>query len=105
MQLNTKNLINLPVITQNGQPLGKISDFVIEADSQQIIKYYVKSNQLIKNILKGELIIHRDQVISLDNQKMVVENNIAKEEERAFVKAEISQKEAVAVSASEIVGK
>lgn len=79
MNLRKNNLIGLPVYTRSGQYLGKISDFEVEPTSQIIVKYYVKSKDIIKELLQKELLISKEQVISLTIQKMIVEDNIVME--------------------------
>jgi len=78
MTLNKEKLIGLPVFTQSGEGLGKISDFEMEPQSQKIIQYYVSSKDLIKEIFSKELIINSSQVISITAEKMVVEDNLVK---------------------------
>lgn len=74
MNLKKKNLLNLPVYTQSGQHLGRISDFEFEPGTQAIIKYYVKSGGLIKELLQDELLINREQVVAVTHDKMTVED-------------------------------
>jgi sporulation protein YlmC with PRC-barrel domain len=74
-----KSLINLPVFSQSGDSLGKITGFEIDPDSQSILRYYVKPHKLIKALLSKQLIIHRSQVISIDEKKMIVEDAVGKE--------------------------
>jgi sporulation protein YlmC with PRC-barrel domain len=94
MQLNEKELLGLLVETKSGQSLGNISGFEIETDTQQIIKYFVKTNSFIKNFLVPELIVDYRQVISITKEKMVVDDNVKKE--TAFVKkTKIPEKEIV----------
>ena len=84
MNLNKKYLINLPVFTQSEQTLGKICDFELDSETQKIIKYHVKSEKLIKELLAKELIISSEQVISIDKEKMVVEDSVTKEKKQAY---------------------
>lgn len=79
MNLKKNELINLPVLTKSGQTLGRVSDFEIDSLSQKILKYYVKSNSLIKGLLARELMVAAEQVISITKEKMVVEDNLVKE--------------------------
>lgn len=79
MNLKKNELINLPVLTKSGQALGRVSDFEIDPLSQKILKYYVKSNNLIKELLVQELVVAAEQVISITKEKMVVEDNLVKE--------------------------
>lgn len=75
-----KNLINLAVFTQSGISLGKISDIEIETESQTILRYEVK-----KNFFDQPLLIHRDQVISINAKSMVVEDTAVKEIEKGIL--------------------
>lgn len=84
MNLKTKDLIGLPVFTQSNQALGKICDFELDPTIQKITKYYVKSGKLIKELLAKELIISSEQVISIDKEKMIVEDNVKKEKSPVY---------------------
>lgn len=70
-------IIGLPVYTQSGTFLGEVVDFEM-SDSNQITKYFVKSKNPIKNLLQGRLEISANQVISIDDKKMVVEDTFKK---------------------------
>ncbi len=76
MNLKNKDLINLPVETKSGQSLGRIVEFEIDVLTGKIVNYYVKSGNVIKGLFKDELIINQSQVVSLDKEKMVVEDNV-----------------------------
>ena len=78
MNLSGQQLKNLLVATKSGQILGKIKDIEINTDTQNIIKYIIKSNQITERLAGKELIISSSQVISINEQKMVVEDNVAK---------------------------
>lgn len=82
MILNYKQLIDLPVYTEKGQHLGRISCFDINSTAQNIVKYYVKPESFIKELIAKELIIDAGQVISIDKNKMVVEENVVKAREK-----------------------
>ncbi|MBU1164597.1 PRC-barrel domain-containing protein [Patescibacteria group bacterium] len=74
MVLENQDLINLPVQTKSGDNLGRINHFEID-QNQHIVRYFVKSG-LIQGLWKDQLIIHRDQVISINKEKMVVDDNV-----------------------------
>jgi len=85
MLIDSKNLIGLPVETKSGLLLGKIKSFEVDSATQAIEKYVVKSRNLIGKLLReelGELIIGRNQVISIDETRMVVEDGLVPEKER-----------------------
>lgn len=77
MNLKKKDLLNLPVYTQSGQHLGRISDFEFEPSTQTILKYHVKSGGLIKELLQDELLVNREQVLVITHDKMTVEDSLA----------------------------
>jgi sporulation protein YlmC with PRC-barrel domain len=81
MLINYQNLENLPVITKSGTVLGKISGLDLETESQTVINYYVKSKNLVKGLFKNELIIKKAQIISIDEKKIVVDDNVCLYEE------------------------
>jgi sporulation protein YlmC with PRC-barrel domain len=81
MRLTKRELINLPVYTQSNQHLGRVSDFEVDSATHVIVKYRVKSGSLIKEFLQKELIIAKEQVISMSAEKMVVEDTLLAEEE------------------------
>ncbi len=80
MQISSDDLVNLPVYTQSGQRLGRVTSFEIDIDSYTISRYYVKTG-LIQGLWHQQLIIHQSQVISISAEKMVVEDNVKKQPE------------------------
>ena len=89
MQLNLKQLKNLPVYTQSNDCLGKIEEVEINSQTQGISNYIIKSSQLTKRLSDKKLIISSSQVVSIDNQKMIVEDGIIKETEKGLVNSPI----------------
>lgn len=90
MNLTKKTLIGLPVYTQSEQHLGKVADFELDPATQLIARYYIKGGDLIKELLQSELIISREQVVTISTQRMVVEDAVVTEPETqkaAFKKA------------------
>lgn len=86
MILVLKGLKNLPVYTKSGSFLGKIKEAEMDSETQQIIKYFVRSGNPLKNVLAKELLISSSQVISLSQEKMVVDDNIGRVSAGALVK-------------------
>lgn len=89
MNLNKNQLINLPVFTRSGKRLGHIVDFELNTELQEIIKYHVRGENIIKELIENDLIISSGQVISLDDKKMVVEDLVQKAEESVRKKATV----------------
>jgi len=75
MKLTAKNIIGLAVYTQSGTHLGKVADFSFDTETQTVTQYTVKRSGLITDLWPKELLIHPDQVISLTDEKMVVDDN------------------------------
>lgn len=78
--LSRKQLIGLSVVTKDGRYLGRVKDFQLDVSSSQITNYIVSSSQLVEKILAKDLVINKNQVISIDEHEMVVESTIIKEE-------------------------
>jgi sporulation protein YlmC with PRC-barrel domain len=79
MLLTSKDLINLPVYQKNGDFLGKIKEIELDASTHAIVRYFIKNSQVIKRLSVKELIIRSNQVVSLDNKKMIVEDGIVRD--------------------------
>lgn len=101
MLISEKKLKKVNVETQSGQNLGKISGFELETDTGIIEKYYVKSKISIPGIYENKLIVSKEQIISFDQEKMIVNDNLIKvesnEEEYQEVK-KIERTEAIITS-------
>ncbi|MBI4239387.1 hypothetical protein HY620_00145 [Candidatus Uhrbacteria bacterium] len=77
MRISKKVLFSLRVVTQSGIYLGRIVDCVIDCDMQSILQYRVR--QLLS---RNELLIHRDQVVSITERQMIVEDAVAREHDK-----------------------
>ena len=60
-------------------------DFEFEIDTQSIVKYYIKSKDIIKDLLSPELIVSCEQVVSISKTKMIVEDNVVDIKEKKMV--------------------
>ncbi len=74
MILKNNDLINLPVYTRSNQHLGRVAGFEIDQQTQQIVRYEVKSGGIISDLLSKKLLVSREQVVSINSEKMVVED-------------------------------
>jgi len=74
MNLQWQQLINLPVRTKSGQALGVLVGFELNGETHEIRVYHVKPRGLIKGLLRQELLIAREQVVSLNQEEMVVDD-------------------------------
>ena len=92
MRLNQKQLNNLPVYTRSGAFLGRIADYILDTQTHQIVQYLVGSSSWLKNILsqQAELLVASDQVISLSEEKMVVQDAIIKDRTNEPVDSQVA---------------
>jgi len=81
MIINKSKLIGLSVFTQMGEPLGKVGGFEIDTDTHKIERYHIKSRDLIKELFGHELIVSASQVISISEEKMIVEDGVIKDKQ------------------------
>jgi len=68
------------VVTKSGQSLGKVMRFAVNAETQEVTRYFVKSSVLIPDLFENELVIHRRQVFSLTEKEMIVEDAAVQEQ-------------------------
>ncbi len=73
MLIDLKQLLGLPVSTESGQPVGKIIGLILNNETHTIHQYAVKATGLT-HFFTRELLISPQQVISIDANKMVIED-------------------------------
>ena len=81
MVISGKELIGLPARTQSGFALGKVRDFEINMDTLEILSFSIIRSSLLNRILKeneGEIIVHKNQVVSFSKSEMVVFDGVIK---------------------------
>jgi len=72
MGLNFR-LVGLKVVTEDGENLGKISDYTLDTKSFAIYQLIVRRPTL-KSLIDPELTINRSQIVEVDDYKVVVKN-------------------------------
>lgn len=75
-------IIKLKVQTESGEFLGRVSDFEINIDFNRLTRLYVSGGNIIKKLIRGELIINKDQIISIKPEKIIVKDIIARKKQR-----------------------
>lgn len=80
MVLPLSQIKNLPVVTKSEVKLGVITDIELDTESQSVLHYLVQRGQILGR-LQEPLIIHRSQVLSITDEKMIVEDNAGEEKE------------------------
>ncbi len=73
MFINLHTLTHLQVLTESGVKLGRIYDINFEIDSQSVKSYAVR-----RNILDRSYLIKPTQIISINLDKIVVEDSLIK---------------------------
>jgi len=76
MKISHQQLINLPVVTQSGHDLGSVKSFNVDIDSQSILEYQIKPSGLVKKLINEDLIISRGQIISITQDKIIIDDNV-----------------------------
>lgn len=74
MRLQARDLHHLPVETARGIAVGRLIDWEIDTETQAIRTYHVQSKTRVPGLYGNTLLIDRQQVISITNEKMVVDD-------------------------------
>ena len=74
MIINLRQLKKLPVYTESGIKLGKVVDVNFLVDTQSVYQYIIQPNFFGRIILVGS-----NQVIEINDEKMIVEDAVAPE--------------------------
>lgn len=85
--LEEKKLLKLPVETKSGTALGRVLGFDVEVESQTITRWRVRPSGLASRMLSQPLVIAREQVLSITEEKMIVDDAVEKEMELAKAQA------------------
>ncbi len=70
--------LRLSVMTESGQALGSVVDITIDPDTQSIIMYHVKPNRLVPDVVWSPLLIHRNQVVEINEKHMIVDDAVGR---------------------------
>jgi sporulation protein YlmC with PRC-barrel domain len=97
MRLSDAELRKLPVVTVAGERLGRVAGLVVDTMTHGVVQYLVDRSRLPVGLLPPKLTIHSSQVVSLDDEKMVVKDVLIAELEKEAA-ANISEQVASAVS-------
>ena len=79
MLINSKNLIRLRVETKSGQELGYVRDFDLNIDNLEVEQFYVRPAGIVKGLVLGDLILNKSSIISINEEKMIVQDLVGKE--------------------------
>lgn len=73
MKISFGQLKKLEVQTKSNLILGKVQDLILETEGQNILQYEVSK------LVGKKYLISREQVISIDENKMIVEDSVDSE--------------------------
>lgn len=84
MRVSLRQLKKSRVETVSGVMLGHVVDVEMDTEGQMIVNYHVR-----RALLGGDmLLISRNQVVRFEEEKMIVDDNVAKE----YVEAQTNTK-------------
>mgnify|MGYP001566347236 FL=1 len=75
MRISLAQLKKLEIETKSGVVLGHVKNIILETEGQNVLQYEVGG------LVGKKFLISREQVISIDEKKMVVDDNVAGEKE------------------------
>jgi len=79
MKINYKQLIGLPVTTELGKYVGRVTGFELNSETHQIFKYEVRTGELLVKIFGEQLLIAPEQVVKITSSEMIVEDTTQRE--------------------------
>jgi sporulation protein YlmC with PRC-barrel domain len=74
MRYRDSQLAGVPVYTRSGNHVGRLVGFVIESDTHEVIQYAVKKSGTFELLLPKEFLVNRSQVVSVSEEKLIVED-------------------------------
>ena len=74
MLINSKKLVGLRVETKSKIRLGRVNSFELETDNLELKKIYVRPRNYVKGFVVGDLIIDKSSIVSVSEEKIVVED-------------------------------
>lgn len=99
MKISNRQLINLPAVTQSGQDLGIVEDFNIDIESQSVLEYKVKPSSLVRELITGDLVIPRGQIVDITKSNLIVKDSFSNHEPfKALAKLSEKGKESVVLN-------
>jgi sporulation protein YlmC with PRC-barrel domain len=74
MRINSRRLLGLSVVTKSRQELGKVRSIDIDTESGRLTTIRVNPRGLVKGLLEEELLVDWSQVISIDEDGLIVDD-------------------------------
>jgi uncharacterized protein YrrD len=73
MRLSQRDIKGIPVFTRSGERIATLDGVIIDSESATVASYVARTGPL-PTIMPKELLIAPVQVVSFDNEKMVVQD-------------------------------
>lgn len=74
-------IIGLKVVDEHKRKLGKVAGYAVDTDNYTIMQIYTEQS-FLRSISTMNSIIHREQIISVNNKQMVVQSPTVRDEVR-----------------------
>lgn len=75
-------ILDKPVLDENHKKLGRVADYSIDVDSFVIQQLNVR-RPLLKSLSDAELLIHRGQIVEINDNEIIVKNATTKDKQTA----------------------
>lgn len=72
MIINSKRLNGLPVRTQGGTPVGKVSSLDLDSETGRLTALRIKARGLVPGLLDTELSVSWGQIVEITAEEVVV---------------------------------
>lgn len=80
-------LLKLPVFTKRGLRLGRVVGFELDAGRQAVVRWQVRPHGLAARVVRKPLLVAAEQVIDINEERMLVEDGVEKAVEIAKARA------------------
>jgi len=95
MRINSKELHGTPVFTERGISVGKISSFILDADTGKLIEILVSHRGIISGLLSDELIVPWNAIVEMSQERVVILDTSIPAEARTLAKQPITSPDVI----------
>lgn len=82
MRYRDSQIIDLPAFTESGERVGRVAGLIVDASVHEIVQYIIARPRTLRAPLPKELLVGREQVVSIDADRMVVRDGTVAEAEQ-----------------------
>lgn len=87
MNVNTKAMVGVPVVTRAGTSVGKVASFDLDTQSGRLATLHVKTRGLVRGLMDDELLISWEAIVEMTPEQVVVTERVVKAPVEALAKA------------------